>query len=353
MDFSTYKTKFIKEAIHSGFSESELHRCLEYAEKLYSNNVPVIYNTTNLAGLVGYSKDYLHKAALFTPFFYRNFEILKKNGTKRTISEPLPSLKEIQYWILNAILYKVPVSDYAKAYKPKSGLMDNLKFHKNQPKVLSLDIENFFTSIRIGEVEKLFHQLGYSKLVSNLMAKLCCKDKSLPQGAPTSPCLSNLFFKPLDAILGEYCQMRKIRYTRYADDMTFSGDFDEKRLLKKVTETLRKYDLRINKSKTQLMTPDMRQLVTGIVVNKKPQVPFQKRNALRQTMYFITKYGLYEHRRYVGINQSNYLEHLIGQVQFVLQINPKDEEFQRYYLQLQKLFSEKRKYLNEFELFPI
>lgn len=353
MDFATYKTKFITEAIHSGFSESELHRCLEYAEKLYSNNVPVIYNTTNLAGLVGYSKDYLHKAATFTPFFYRNFEILKKNGTKRAISEPLPSLKEIQYWILNTILYKVPVSIYAKAYKPKVGIMDNLKFHKNQPKVLTLDLENFFSSIKTGDVEKLFLQMGYSKIVSGLIAKLCCKDNSLPQGAPTSPCLSNLFFKPMDTILGDYCQIRKIRYTRYADDLTFSGDFDEKRLLKKVSETIKKTNLRINKKKTQLMTRDRQQLVTGIVVNQKPQVVFQKRNALRQTMYFINKYGLYEHQRYVGINQSNYLEHLIGQVQFVLQINSKDEEFQRYYLQLQKLYYEKRKYLNEFELFPI
>ena len=353
MDFSTYKTKFIKEAIHSGFSESELHRCLEYAEKLYSNNVPVIYNTSNLAGLVGYSKDYLHNAALFTPFFYRNFEILKKNGTKRAISEPLPSLKEIQYWILNTILYKVPVSIYAKAYKPKIGIIDNLKFHKNQSKVLTLDLENFFASIKTDEVEKLFLQMGYSKIVSGLMAKLCCKDNSLPQGAPTSPCLSNLFFKPLDTILGDYCQMRKIRYTRYADDLTFSGDFDENRLMKKVNDTLRKANLRINKKKTQLMKPNMRQSVTGIVVNQRPQVVFHKRNSLRQTMYYIQKFGLYEHRRFIGSNQANYLESLLGQVQFVLQINPKDDEFRGYYSHLQKLSNEQKQYLNEFELFPI
>jgi RNA-directed DNA polymerase len=88
--------------------------------------------------------------------------------------------------------------------------------------------------------------------------------------------------------------------------------------------------LRINESKTKLMTPDMRQTVTGIVVNDKPQVVFTKRNELRQAMYYIMKFGFEEHRVYKEINQANYLEHLLGKINFVLQINPKDFEFSRY-----------------------
>ena len=246
------------------------------------------------------------------------------------ISEPLPSLKEIQIWILKNILYKVPVSPFAKAYKPNVKLIENLKFHKKQPKVFTLDLENFFPSIKVKAIEKVFRQLGYSKMISKLLSKLCTRDGALPQGAPTSPYLSNLIFKDADAVLFNFCKQRKIRYTRYADDLSFSGDFDEKELLDKVTQTIEKLDLRINESKTKLMTPNTRQTVTGIVVNEKPQVAFHKRNELRQALHYIKKFGIDEHREYKEINQKNYLEHLLGKINFVLQINPRDTEFINY-----------------------
>ena len=330
MDFTKYKENFTAEASKKGLSKSSIQRCLDYAGVLISHNVPVIYNPSHLSALVGYKKEYLKKAALHTNYFYRNFEITKKNGKKRPISEPLPSLKEIQIWILKNILEKVPVSPFAKAYKPKTHLLENLKFHKNQPKVFTLDLENFFPSIKIELVEKVFLELGYSKMISNLLAKLCTKDSALPQGAPTSPYLSNLIFKEADTIISEFCKQQKIKYTRYADDLSFSGDFDEEELLNKVTETIEKLNLQINESKTKLMTPDKRQTVTGIVVNDKPQVDFNKRNELRQAMYYIKKFGFDEHRVYKEINQTNYLEHLLGKINFVLQINPKDNEFIEY-----------------------
>jgi RNA-directed DNA polymerase len=330
MDFTKYKKDFTNEATKIGLSKRNIQNCLDYAEVLVSQNVPVIYNPSHLSALVGYKKEYLKKAALHTPYFYRNFEITKKNGKKRPISEPLPSLKEIQIWILENILEKVPVSPFAKAYKPQTRLIENLKFHKNQPKVFTLDLENFFSSIRIELVEKIFLELGYSNMVSNMLAKLCTKDNVLPQGAPTSPYLSNLIFKEADAIISEYCKQRKIKYTRYADDLSFSADFDENELLNIVTETIKNLSLRINESKTKLMTPNMRQTVTGIVVNDKPQVEFKKRNELRQAMYYIHKFGFEEHRVYKEINQANYLEHLLGKINFVLQINPKDYEFSAY-----------------------
>jgi RNA-directed DNA polymerase len=330
MDFTKYKADFTAEATKKGFSKNNIQHCLDYAEALIAKDVPVIYNPSHLSALLGYKKEYLKKAALHTSYFYRDFEITKKNGMKRAISEPLPSLKEIQVWILKEILEKVPVSPFAKAYKPKTSLTENLKFHKNQPKVFTLDLENFFPSIKIDLVEKVFLELGYAEMVSNLLAKLCTRDNALPQGAPTSPYLSNLIFKEADAIIADYCKQRKIRYTRYADDLSFSGDFDENKLIDKITNVIEKLNLRINKSKTRLMTPDKRQTVTGIVVNDKPQVAFKKRNALRQAMYYIKKFGLDEHRVYKEIKKANYLEHLLGKINFILQINPKDTEFMEY-----------------------
>jgi RNA-directed DNA polymerase len=330
MDFSNYKDAFTKEAIQRGYSEQNIQRCLDYAAPLFSNAVPIIYNTSHLSVLVGYKKKYLQKAALHTKYFYRDFEVLKRNGKKRPISEPLPSLKEIQHWILKKILYSIPVSPFAKAYKPNVSLIENIKFHRNQPKVFTLDLENFFPSITIDGVEKIFSKLGYCNSISNLLAKLCTRNGTLPQGAPTSPTLSNLIFIDADEMIANYCIQKKIRYTRYADDLSFSGDFDEKELFVVVKGIIEKMKFKINTAKTKLMTPGNRQTVTGIVVNEKPQVVFHKRNELRQAMYYIQKFGIDEHREYREINQRNFLEHLLGKINFVLQINPKDTEFIKY-----------------------
>lgn len=353
MDFIQYKEIFTHDARKKGYLEQNIKRCLDYAEVLFAHDVPVIYNSTHLSLLVGYKKEYLKKATLYPQYFYRNFKIAKKNGTKRLISEPLPSLKEIQIWILRNILYKVPISPFAKAYKPNTSILENLKFHKNQPKVFTLDLEHFFPSIGFDSVEKEFLELGYSKMVSKLLSKLCIRDGSLPQGAPTSPYLSNLIFKKADAVISDYCKQHKIRYTRYADDLSFSGDFDENKLLHKVAETVGKLNLRINKNKTKLMTRNTRQTVTGIVVNERPQVVFHKRNELRQAMYYITKFGFEEQREYKEIDQKNYLEHLLGKINFVLQINPKDVEFIGYKAILIDLKKKQDLKAMEDELLPI
>ena len=82
MEFSTYKNKFIFEALKAGYTENNIMQCLDYAKKLVENKVPIIYNTSHFSPLVGYKKDYLKKAAIHTPYFYRNFEIAKRNGKK-------------------------------------------------------------------------------------------------------------------------------------------------------------------------------------------------------------------------------------------------------------------------------
>lgn len=330
MKFEQYKIAFEKEASNSGYTIQNINKCLTYAENLYKNNVPVIYNTSHLASLVGYNKNYLKKAVIYTPRFYRDFKILKKNGKKRAISEPLPSLKEIQIWVLNNILYQIKVSPFSKAYRKEISLVENLRYHKNQKKVLTIDIENFFTSIKTDSIQSIFENVGYSPILSNLLAKLCTRNGSLPQGAPTSPYLSNIFFNPMDDTIAKYCLSKNIKYTRYADDLSFSGDFDENELLNLVESTISKSNLKLNKLKTKVMHQHMRQTVTGIVVNQKPQVVFHKRNNLRKDIYYIKKFGLKEHMKYRKIERNNYLNHLIGQVNFVLQLNPSDKEFQEY-----------------------
>jgi RNA-directed DNA polymerase len=331
MDFETYSAKFTQKATENGFSAENIAHCLNYARPLLNNSLPVIYNPVHLAALVGYKTSYFARAIVFTPFFYRHFKIRKNDKSFRLLSEPLPNLKNIQYWILENVLNNVQPSKYAKAYIQGRGIKQNLVFHRDQSLVLKLDIFCFFDNIRRVHVERLFRKkMNYSLVVSNLMAKLCCLNECLPQGAPTSPSLSNLFMYDFDETIGRFCIDRNIRYTRYADDLTFSGDFNISEVIKRVEVELKELGLLLNSSKTKLMKNGTRKTVTGIVVNEKLQVSKATRNKIRQEIYYIDLFGIQNHIEKKKITRSNYVEHLLGQVLYILHINPGDEEFQRY-----------------------
>lgn len=337
MDFLEYSEKFADKANTAGYSAEVIKRCLSYAKPLLESGLPIIYNPSHLASLTGYNTTYLKRAATHTSYFYRVFRIKKKNEEFRTISEPLPSLKEIQHWLLRELLYNVEASKYSKAYVPNTTIKQNLVFHRRMPLVLKLDITNFFGSIKRSDVTLLFHRLGYSRTLSNLLSKLCCLEDQLPQGAPTSPYLSNLYLKQFDEIVGAYCFDRKIRYTRYADDLTFSGSFDSTEIVDLVSNELKKLKLYLNDAKTTLMKSTDRQVVTGVVVNEKLQLERGKRKDLRQTIYYIKLFGLKNHMERIGVIHDNYLEHLLGKVNFILFLNHEDKEFQGYYSFLKEL----------------
>jgi RNA-directed DNA polymerase len=331
MTFEFYEKHFRAKAVKSGFSEDDIQRCLKYAKPLIESNLPVIYNTANLGALVGYRKNYLKRAVLFTSYFYRTFKIKKKSSGKlREIKEPLPSLKEIQIWILNHVLYEIRVSKFAKAYVPDRSILDNVRFHRNKVKVLSLDIKDFFPSIKRSQVEKIYRDVGYSSNVANLLSKLCCCDEILPQGAPTSPYLSNIYLIKFDNYIGAYCQQHEIRYTRYADDMIFSGVFDEKPVIDLVSHELTKLGLALNMEKIKVMGQNTRQLVTGVVVNKSLQIPKEQREKIRQEVYYIKKFGLSDHLNWTENNKANYLKHLLGKINYGLTLNPGDIDLKEY-----------------------
>jgi RNA-directed DNA polymerase len=334
MTFYQYSEVFRKKALVATFSEEEIQRCLAYAQPIVDQKLPVIYNTTHLSALVGYRKVYLKKAVLYPSYFYRRFIISKRNGKPRMIAEPLPSLKEIQLWILKNILENVPVSKFAKAYLRDRDIRDNARYHIGKPVVLKLDIRDFFGSITQKAVQQIFLDLHYSSNISNLLSKLCTLEGRLPQGASTSPYLSNLFMEKFDDIISKYAVREKIRYTRYADDMTFSGDFDPDAAVEIVEDELNKIDMRLNNRKTSIMRQNSRQLVTGIVVNSKMQVAKEERQNLRLEMYYIKKFGLNNHLKKIGNKKVNYLQHLMGRLTFFITINPHDDEFINYKVHL-------------------
>lgn len=325
--FEKFQKAFTEKAIQNGYSVDEINKCLIYSKTIIEKGFPVIYNTSHLSALVGYNKKYLKRASAYTSHFYKRHVIPKKNNKLRILDEPLPSLKEIQYWVLQNILEKIKISRYAKAYTAGRNIKDHVKYHKGQNFVLTLDIQDFFTNIKFAHINKLFLDIGYSIYVANLLAKLCCFNDSLPQGAPTSPRLSNIIMQSFDNVISDYCKNNNLRYSRYADDLAFSGtaiNIDELKILIKFHLEL--IGLKLNEVKSMLMAKNQRQIISGIITNSKIQVPREKRDELRQAMFFIDKFGLDDHLNRIKCSKANYLKHLLGIANYITFINPKDEK---------------------------
>lgn len=335
--WAAYEAAFIIETRRHGCADQDIRTFLSYAKNLYLKNFPVIYDQAHLAERVGYNLSYIRRAANDPEHFYRKFKIAKKSGGVREISEPLPSLKEIQRWVLDNILSVIPVNPCAKAFIVGRDVRDNARFHRNQKFVLNVDIRNFFPSISERQVRMIFLRAGYSPEVGELLTQLCCLDGVLPQGAPTSPYISNLVCRPLDARLFGYAKKNKLRYTRYSDDMTISGEMEPTEVLQFVKKVCREHGFIIHPDKIRILGPGRQKRVTGIVVNRHLQVPRQTRRSLRQSLYYINKFGLDEHLKYTGNNRRNFLDHLLGKVNYVLFVNPRDEEARNWLSQLRQL----------------
>lgn len=336
MDFKEYRDAYTKASQTIGIPAEKLQELLKYAETLYNNSIPIIYDQRHFSKLVGYDYKYILSITNQSSSFYKEYSIPKRNGGKRVIHEPYPSLKEIQSWILKNILINSCskfVSPVAKAYMRQQSVRDNARFHKGQKILLCLDLQDFFGSIPYIQVYNAFKQMGYNNSVATMLGNLCTLNDSLPQGAPTSPMLSNIVFKYYDDKIFEYCKNLNIRYTRYADDLTFSGDFNPGKVISYIKRLLSKSCFKLNEDKTKITSQSRRQEVTGIVVNKIIQTSRTYRNQIRQEVYYIVKYGLEGHLSKILWKQSpiDYLHHLLGKINFTLMVNKQDSEMQKYY----------------------
>ena len=264
---------------------------------------------------------------------YKIYKIKKRNGKYRTIYEPNLILKQIQKQILNNILNNKSISKYAKAYHKGIQLKDNAIPHINKEMILKLDIKDFFENISFLDIYNFCFPIEYfPKSVGMILTYLCTYDNHLTQGSPTSAYISNLVMKEFDEELGNWCNLRNISYTRYSDDMTFSGAFNPSELITKVRKMLYKLGLELNNDKIHIVYKSSSQNVTGIVVNEKMQVNVKYRNKIRQEIYYIKKFGLSSHLKKCDINidSKRYLNILYGRVLYVLQINENDKEFIKY-----------------------
>lgn len=278
---------------------------------------------------------------------YTPCTIAKQDGTMRTLLVPDPLLKKVQKNILSHVLDNLTLSSYATAYRKNVNIVCNASPHSGQRQLLNMDIQHFFDSISYPMIQRsAFPHSIFPPAVAALLTHLCCYQDYLPQGAPTSPTISNLVMKSFDDHMGDWCTKRHVTYTRYCDDMTFSGDFDVSQMKNKVRSLLCSMGFEVNEKKTRLQTCSQRQSVTGIVVNDRPQVSREYRNKLRQELYYCIKYGAQSHlqrmdnrRDLLGKPEQvkSYLLSLLGKINYVLQVDPQNQFFRKAKDAVQKM----------------
>lgn len=228
---------------------------------------------------------------------YTTFEIPKKTDGVRKITAPATALKIVQQKLNKVLQYVYEPKPSAHGFLPDRGIVSNAKKHSNKKYAFNVDLKDYFPSINFGRVRGLFMAFPYNlpEPVSTVLAQICCHENALPQGAPTSPIVSNMICSKLDTELQQLARKNKCFYTRYADDITFStnvrnfptaiakvDDFGFTEVGSELERIINENGFVVNPSKVRLQSSNQRQEVTGIVVNKFPNVKreFVKERAL-------------------------------------------------------------------------
>jgi retron-type reverse transcriptase len=287
-------------------------------EKLQAQGLPVLATPADVARALGLEIPRLrwlcfHSEA--TPVsHYVHFEVKKRSGGTRLLSAPHREMAKAQRWILREILDKLPVEPPAHGFVRGRSTVSNAVPHLGRDVVVNLDLKDFFPSVTFPRVRGVFQRLGYSPAAATCLALLCTEaprrqvkydgaplwvalgPRALPQGAPTSPALSNQVVRKLDRRLSGFCARQGWSYTRYADDLTFSaapGKRDDVGgLLVRVGEIVKDEGFTLHPDKGRVQRVGGRQTVTGIVVNARPAVPREERRRLRAILHGARKTGL-------------------------------------------------------------
>jgi retron-type reverse transcriptase len=217
---------------------------------------------------------------------YLQFTIPKRSGGKRTIQSPNRELKLIQRLILHRLLKRIRAHPAVRGFERRQSIVTNALPHQDKPIVVRMDIKDFFRSTKSQRVRDMFLRLGWNREVATLLTKLCTYDGGLPQGAPTSPRLSNLVNLRLDTRLAAAAKKLAADYTRYADDLTFSFDDDDpldpRQMIRITKSVLEDFGYRLHtRKKLHIRRQHQQQLVTGLVVNLRVRLPRRTRRWLR------------------------------------------------------------------------
>lgn len=320
------------------------------AQSLAQYGLPLCSTGLELAALMGITLNELrfltYTNQVSTVQHYQQFAIAKKTGGTRLISAPMPRLKRLHYWILEQVLQSLALTEQAHGFVTGRSIVTNATPHLGQQVVINLDLKDFFPTISYARIKGVFAQLGYNHEIATLLALLCSEPvtqtveldgqryylhqnpRRLPQGAPTSPYLSNLVTRHLDKRLQGLAHKYGFTYTRYADDLTFSSasnDAPIRGLLHWVHAIVKQEGFQIHPDKTRIMQRGRRQEVTGLIVNQQLNIERHTLKQFRALLFQIQKDG------YAGKTwgkHRNLLASIKSYAHYVQMVNPvKGEQF--------------------------
>ncbi|BCM93211.1 hypothetical protein IAD21_05099 [Abditibacteriota bacterium] len=331
---------------------SRLHFCIPSdAEKLARFQLPVWNEPADLANSLGISREQLawlcYHREVAPIDHYSHFSIPKRSGGTRAISAPRPYLKAAQAQILTGVLNQVEVHEAAAAFLPGRNIANNAQKHAHCAEggpsvVLRVDLKDFFPSITFARVAGVFASLGYNAGISTLLALICTEsprieatfdgqksfvalgDRFVPQGAPTSPALTNLLCRRLDARLTGLAKHYNFTYTRYADDLVFSSPRSDARVIslqRGIFKILDSEQFTVNPDKVAIMRRGSRQSVTGLVVNSDlgPRLSRRDLRRFRAILHDIETDGADTVSEKMGKSALHYAR---GYLAFVHMVNP-------------------------------
>lgn len=313
-------------------------------ERVQRNEMPQLGKPKELAAALELTIPELrwlsfHREAA-TKLHYTPFTIPKRNGKSRQIWAPLPKLKKAQHWILRNIAERLPIHGAAHGFVAGRSIATNAKKHCNSKIVIKMDIKDFFPTVTWRRVKGVFRKAGYRDQIATLLAMICTEaprevvqhrgqtyyialgPRCLPQGAPTSPAITNVLCRQMDVRLTALAKKLGWRYTRYADDLSFSLPADHEgepkigSLLGGTKRIVSSEGFEIHPEKTRVMRGAACQQITGLVVNGDgtPRVPRKRRRQIRAALHNL-KNGK-------GLREGENLSQLIGYIAFINMTQP-------------------------------
>lgn len=324
-----------------GVSEDIIKEYLDYASNILYHKGCIIMDDTHFCLLNGIKKEVLYSMVYGTQKFYYTFNIKKHSGGLREICAPYPSLKVIQTWIYENILEQQKVNGCSHGFRNKRSIVTNAKYHLQNDCLLKIDLKDFFPSIKIEKVVQVFKEIGYSKEVAFILSRLCCLNDELPQGAPTSPCLSNIICRQMDKRLFLLAKSLGFNYTRYADDIAFSGKIIPPKFIDYVKNIIEDCGFTLNVKKTRLYKKNNNKILTGICLRDgEMRLPREKRRQYELDMYYTIKYGLDVRIKGDITNLSTYILSQLGKANFWHMIEPKNDFVNQAIPKLKSLYEQ-------------
>lgn len=353
---------YIDEGRKLGIPKSKLLDIHNSSLRQKSNNQIYIHSLGHLCHLTSANYVYLQRVIRRTVNCYDNYEIPKRSGGNRFISAPTETLKKVQQWINRFVLSNNRPHWRCYSYHSEASIYKCAKEHCNSKWLIKLDIENFFESVSEVSVYDVFKDLGYSPLMAFELARICTIDKKnvkkplrskwmnfnsnstdlpyprkdvkyfgrLPQGAPTSPQISNLVFKKIDQIFQSFSENEGLSYTRYADDICFSSGsnkysrIDALRLIRFCSKELRVQGYTTNKLKTKIIPPGANKIVMGLnVSHSKPKLSKDFKKRVERHVRGIEKFGIIPHASHIKFGSVfSMLNHVTGLINHAICIEP-------------------------------